>query len=170
MALTKQKKTEIIEDLRDKVSRSKAVLLVGITKIKVKDMSTLKKKLKSMDSGLQVVKKTLAQIVLKENKLEFDKKNFKEEVALIFGFKDEVSPAKAAWQFAKENENLKILGGYIEKKFEGADVITALAQIPSREELLARLVGTVSAPATNFVYILQGNIKGLICALSAIKK
>jgi large subunit ribosomal protein L10 len=170
MALSKDQKKKILEDLRDKISQSKAVLLVGITKLKVKDMNELKKRLKGMNSNIKVVKKTLAEIVFKENKLDFDKKNFKEEIALVFGFKDEVSPAKIAHQFSKENENLKILGGFIEKKFEGIEMITALALLPTREELLGRLVGTISAPASNLVYVLQGNIKGLIQALGSIKK
>jgi large subunit ribosomal protein L10 len=170
MALNKAQKQDILKDLRDKVSQSKSILLVGITKLKVKDMSELKKRLKGSNSNMKVVKKTLAQIVLKENKLDFDKKNFKEEVALVFGFKDEVSPAKIAYQFSKENENLKILGGFIEKKFEGIDIIKALAQLPTKEELLGRLVGTISAPVTNLVYVLQGNIKGLIQVLGSIKK
>ena len=169
MALSKDQKKKIIEDLREKISRSKAVLLVGITKLKVKDVDELKKRLKAMNANVQVVKKTLAEIVFKENKLDFSKKNFKEEIALIFGFKDEVSPAKIAYQFSKENENLKILGGFIEKKFEGIEVIQALALLPTREELLGRLVGTISAPASNLVYVLQGNIKGLIQILGSIK-
>jgi len=103
MALSKDQKKKILEDLRDKISQSKAVLLVGITKLKVKDMNELKKRLKGMNSNIKVVKKTLAEIVFKENKLDFDKKNFKEEIALVFGFKDEVSPARIAHQFSKEN-------------------------------------------------------------------
>lgn len=169
MALTKAQKQKIVEDLRDKIAKSKAMILVGISGLKVKDISDLRKKLKVIDAQIKVVKKTLAEIVLKEKKLPFEKDKFKEEVALVFGFKDEISPVKAVYQFSRENENLKILGGFLEDKFKEAEEIITLAQIPTREELLARLVGSLSAPISNFVYALNYNIKGLVYLLNIIK-
>ena len=86
----------------------------------------------------------------------------------MFGYKDEISPAKAIYQFSKENPNLKILGGFFENKFREAEDFIALAQIPSKEELLARLAGSLSAPVTNFVRALEYNLKGLIYVLSKL--
>lgn len=169
MALTKVQKQKVIERLREKMARQKAVILVGIAGIGVKDITVLKSKLKAVNSGFQVAKKTLAEIVFKENKLDFDKKSFKEEIALVFGFGDEVSPAKTAWQFSRTNDKLKILGGFVENKFQDKDSVILLAQLPSRQELLAQLLGSISAPISGFENVLQGNIKGLIYALSAIK-
>jgi len=170
MPLTKVQKTKILDDLRDKVARQKAIVLVGITGLKVKDVSNLRKKLKSMDANIKVFKKTLTEIVFKENKMEFDKRNFKEEIALVFGFKDEISPAKTVYQFSKENKNFKILGGFLENKFKEKEDMIVLAQIPGREELLAKLVGSISAPMSGLANVLQGNIKGLVYVLSSIKK
>jgi len=109
MPQTKEQKKKTLEELRDKVARQKAIVLLSITGIKVKDISELRKKLKAIGAELKVVKKTLANIIFKENKMEFDKKSFKTEVGFVFGFEDEVSPAKTAYQFSKENEALKIL-------------------------------------------------------------
>jgi len=170
MASTKEQKKKILADLKDKVARQKAIVLVGITKLKVKDVSDLKKNLKAVDAKIQVVKKTLAEIALKDGKMDFDKKNFKEEIALIFGFKDEISPAKIAYQFSRSNENLKILGGYLENKYRDREEMIALAQLPAKEELLARLVYSINAPLSGFVNVLEGNIKGLLYALSTINK
>lgn len=170
MALTKVQKQKILEDLREKIAKQKAIILVGITGLKVKDISGLRTKLKAIDGNIQVVKKTLAGIVFKEKKLDFDKNNFKEELALVFGFKDELSPAKTVYQFSRGNENLKILGGYLENKFKEAEEIIILAQIPTRGELLAKLVGSISSPISGLLNVLQGNIKGLILALNAISK
>ena len=170
MPQTKEQKKKTLEDLRDKVARQKAIVLLSITGIKVKDISELRKKLKAIGAELKVVKKTLANIIFKENKMEFDKKSFKTEVGFVFGFEDEVSPAKTAYQFSKENEALKILGGFMGKEAKGAEDMITLAQLPTRPELLARLVGSLSSPVSGLVYVLKGNLKGLVLALNAIGK
>lgn len=170
MALTKEQKQKIIEDLDEKVARQKAMIFVDFTGLKVKDLSDLRKKLRAVNSELKVAKKTLLGLVFKKAGLEIETKKIKGEIALIFGYNDGLSLAKMIYQFAEANPNLKILGGFFEKKFQEAEEIITLAQLPSREELLAKLVGTIFAPVSNLVNVLQGNIKGLIYALSAIKK
>ena len=170
MPRTKAQKQKILDDLKDKVARQKAIFLVGITGLKVKDLSQLRKKLKSIDANIQVAKKTLVEKVLKEHKLDFDKKGMKTEVALVFAFGDELAPVKMVYQLSKENEGLKILAGYIKNQPKDAEYIITLAQLPTKEELLARLVGTMSAPVSNFVRALNYNIKGLVYLLSTIKK
>ena len=109
------------------------------------------------------------EIAFKKAKIEADPKKMPGEIALVFGYKDGMGPAKTIYQFSKENENLKILGGFFEDKFRTAEDIIVLAQLPSREELLAKLLGTISAPVSNFVSVLQGNIKGLITVLAKAK-
>jgi large subunit ribosomal protein L10 len=136
----------------------------------VKDLFDLRKKLKTTDDELKVVKKTLLDSVLKEKGFKIDIKELKGEIAVVFGFKEGLSPSKIIYQFGEENPNLKILGGFFENKFREAEKIIALAQLPSREELLAKLAGTIFAPVSSLVNVLQGNIKGLIYALSGIKK
>lgn len=158
MALTKAQKQNILENLRDKVTRQKAIILVGIAGLKVKDISNLRKKLKTVDAELKVVKKTLVEIVFKENKLAFEKGKFKTEIALVFGYKDGILPAKTIYQSIKESENLKILGGYLENSFKEAEEIIELAKLPSREELLANLFFTAKSPIFALNNILQRNL------------
>ena len=170
MALTKSQKEKIVEDLKDKIAKQKAMVLVGITGLKVKDISDLRKKLKASDGNLKVAKKTLIEKAFKENKLDFDKKDYKEELALAFGFKDEILPAKIVYGFSETNPGLKILGGFFESKFLESEKVIELAKLPTKEQLLARLVGSISAPVSNLVYALNYNIKGLVYLLSTIKK
>jgi len=169
MALTKIQKQKILDELKDKIARQKAMVFVGIEKVKVKDLSALRKKLKLQENELKVAKKTLLKLALKENKIDFDLKELPGEVALVFGYKDEILPAKTAYEASKENENLKILAGFIENKFYPAEEIIALAQIPSREELFARVAGGISAPLSGFVNVLQGKIRSLVYIFSQIK-
>lgn len=169
MALTKEKKKQIIEKLEKSISGQKIMLFVGIAKLKTKDLLDLKKNLKSKGNILTVAKKTLFKIAAKNKGIDIDSKKLDGEVAIIFGSEDEVSAANIVDKFSKKNENLKILGGFFENGLIATDKISVLASIPSRSELLAKLVGSINAPASNFVNVLQGNIRGLVLILSKIK-
>jgi len=169
MPLNKSQKKKIIDDLKEKIEKQKIFFFVNLKGLKVKDLSDLKKRLKKADSQLKVSKKTLLNLALKEKKIEIDAKKLEGEIASIFGFKDEILPAKTAFQFSLVNKNLKILGGYFDGKFRGAEEMITFAQLPTKDELLGRLVGSISAPVSNFVYVLNANIKGLMQVLKQIK-
>ncbi len=169
MAFTRAQKQTILQDLDKKIEKHKVIIFFDFTGLKVKDFSNLRKKIKAVGDELKVVKKTLMEIAFKKAKIEADPKKMPGEVALVFGYKDGMGPAKTIYQFSKENEHLKILGGFFEDKFRTAEDIIILAQLPSREELLAKLLGTISAPVSNFVRVLQGNIRSLAYIISQIK-
>ena len=169
MPLNKTQKKKIIDDLKEKLGKQKILFFVDLKGLKVKDLSDLKKRLKKVDSQLKVSKKTLLRLALKEKKIDLDTKKLEGEVASVFGFKDEILPAKTTYQFSLENKNVKILGGYFLGKFVEAEEMIAISQLPTKDELLARLVGTVSAPISNFVQVLNANIKGLLQVLTQIK-
>jgi large subunit ribosomal protein L10 len=170
MAQTKAQKQKILEDLKEKMEKQKAIIFFDFTGLKVKDFSNLRRKIKAAGDELKVVKKTLMDIAFKKAKLEIEPKKMAGEIALAFGFKDAISLAKEIYEFSKVSQNLKILGGFFENQFRPAEEIIELAQLPSKEQLLARLVGSIASPMSGFISVLQGNIKGLIYALSAIKK
>jgi len=169
MSLTKEKKREIIEGLKEKIAKQKIMVFIDFTGLKVKDFSNLRKKIKAAENELKVAKKTLVQFAFRECGINIEIKKIKGEMALVFGLKDEISPAKIVWQFAETTPNLKILGGVLENKFVEAEKIIELAKLPTKKELLARLVGSVSAPISNFVNVLEANIKGLIYVLTKAK-
>jgi len=170
MPLTKEQKKKIVDSLKEKMDKQKALIFVDFTGLKVKDLSDLRKKLKAASNEIKVAKKTLFNIALKEKGLKMEAKELQGEIALVFGYEDFISPAKMVHQLSKENPNIKILGGFIENKYADAENIITLAELPSREVLLAKLVATIFAPVSNLVNVLQGNVKGLIYALSGIKK
>ena len=169
MPLNKEQKQKIVEELKEKIDRQKSMVFVAIEGLKAADIFDLREKLGEKDCQLQVIKKTLADIAFKKEKLKFDIKTLEGQFALIFGFEDEVSPAKTAYQFSLGNENLKILGGFFEDKFRSDEEIIALAKIPSKQELFAKVVGSISSPISGFVNVLQANIKGLIYIFKQVK-
>lgn len=168
MALTKEQKKQIIEDLEEKIDRQKSVVFVGIANLKAKDLLDLRNQLKESNCLLAVIKKTLLKIACQEKNMPLELEKLEGETALIFGFGDELSPAKISDKFTLGNENLKILGGIFENEFIDKDKVIALARIPSREELLAKMVGSIKAPIAGFVNALEGNIKGLLYALNQL--
>ncbi len=171
MAKTKLQKKEIIEDLKQNLINQKAVVFVDFQGLGAKTLSELRNNLKQADCFLKVAKKTLLELVfesLKEPSLKKEVNNMQGELALVFGLKDEIVPSKIIYQFSKENENLKILGGIVkdkEYKFLTVQEVIDLALLPSREEVFARLIGTLNAPVTNFVGALKGNLRNFVFIL-----
>ena len=169
MPLTKEQKQNIIVGLEQKIDKQKSMVFMDFKGIKVKTLAKLRETLKEQGGELKVAKKSLMEIALKNKNIELDTKKLDGEVATVFGYNDEITPSKLVYQFSKENPNAKILGGFLENKFyQMADVIK-LAELPSKEQLLGMLVGTLNAPATNFVGVLSGNMRKLVFALSQIR-
>lgn len=169
MAVSKQKKQEIVKELAEKLGRQKAVVFADFTGLKVKDLADLKSKLRKQDAEFKVAKKTLMKVAFKEKGIAVDPESLAGEIALVMGYTDETAPAKMVYEFSKTNQNIKILGGLLENKLLAADQVLNLAKLPSKPELLAKLVGSISSPSRNFVGVLQGNIRGLVTVLSKIK-
>jgi len=172
MAKTKEQKNKILKELKDKINQQKAMIFVDFRGLKVKDLFRLRNQLREIDSQFLVSKKTLMKIALEDNKMKANPEKMEGEIALVFGFEDELAPIKTIYDFSKENDNLKILGGYIEsqkQEFLNAEAVIVLGQLPSKQELFARLVGSISAPISNFNNVLKANIKGLIYVLAKAK-
>ncbi len=170
MALTKEQKKNIVEKLKQNIDKQKAMVFVAIEGLKAAELFDLRKSLKQEDCLLSVAKKTLLDIAFKQSKMEFNTEALQGQLALIFGFKDEIIAAKTAYEFSLKNKNLKILGGFFENKVRDAEGIITLAKIPSKQELLAKVVASISSPISGFANALQGNIRNLVYVLSGIKK
>lgn len=171
MSLTKQQKKEIIISLKDKLQRQKSVVFVNYKGINVKDLFALRRDLKKEGIEFKVSKKTLIDLAFRESGLEnISVKDFDGQIALAFGYGDEIAPARLLYKFSKTNKSLNLLGGVLANNFIGKDAIVNLANLPSKKELLGILAGTMNAVAGGFVRVLSGNISGLLNVLSKIKK
>jgi len=170
MAKTKQQKEEIIKILTEDLKKAKSLVFVNFDGLKVKEVEELRKKCRAENIGYLVAKKTLMKKAFKDAGLEgVDPKSFEKEVATVFGYDDEVAPARIIQNFSKGHEALQAIGGILEGKFVAKDKIIELAKLPSRDELLAKVVGSIQAPVTGFVNVLSGNLRNLVYVLNAIK-
>ncbi|MFH1451509.1 MAG: 50S ribosomal protein L10 [bacterium] len=170
MSLTKEQKKNVLESLKEKLARQQSLVFVSVDGLKVKEIAIVRKALRQVDAKIEVVKKTLAKIALKEQGIEVDLRKMPGETALVFGFKDEVSAAKKVYEFSKTNQALKILGGFAENRLFDSEEMIMLAQIPTKEILLSQFTGLLASPIRNFESVLQGNMRNLLLILSAIKK
>jgi len=168
MAQTKLQKEEIVKDLAAKLKASKAVVFSDYKGLRVKDMTALRRELREAGVDIKVLKKTLIDLALKDAGIELDVKKLEGQIAIAISSGDEVAAAKIIAKAAKANENLKIVGGILGMKELSAAEVNALAKLPSKEELLAKLVGTLNAPVSGFVNVMAGNLRGLINVLKAV--
>ncbi|MCX6718593.1 MAG: 50S ribosomal protein L10 [Candidatus Staskawiczbacteria bacterium] len=158
MALTKIQKTKQIDSIKEKLSNQKSIVFVDFNKVPSKEMFSLRKTLKEAGCNLKIAKKTLVRVAFGQSNISYwnkIKSSIPGQLALVFGVEDEIAPARIANQFAKTQENLKILGGIFENRFIDREKVLVLANIPPRNELLGRLVGSIYSPVTSFVRVLN---------------
>ena len=168
--ISKDKKKQIIKELVDKLSRQKAIVFFDYTGLKVNQFQELRKKLREQGIDCQAVKKTLIDLALEKAGFKMEKiKQMPGQVALILGYEDEIIPAKVLYQYAKNNENVKIMAGLIQGDYLEKQAIIELAQLPSKQELLAKLVGNISAPLRGLNYVLRANLIKLIYILKSLE-
>ena len=172
MALTKEKKAKSLESIKAGLAKQKSMVFADFSKVNSKDLFSLRKQLKEAGCLLKIGKKTLVRIAFGQSKIQGWSevaKNVPGQLALIFGIEDELNPAKISQQFAKTNEAFTILGGIFEKKFVDKAQVLVLASLPSRQELLAKMVGSLASPISGFENALIGNTRSFVSLLSRIK-
>jgi len=170
MALTKKQKEQIVKKLAEDIQNAKSFVISDYNGLTVNDTQELRQKAKEQGVKFQAVKKTLLKLALEQAKVEgLDPKELEGSLSIAMGLEDEVAPAKVVAEFAKEHEEVKILSGMLDSKLMTQEEVIALSKIPSKEELLAKVVGSINAPVSGFVNVLAGNLRGLVNVLNGIK-
>lgn len=155
MALTKQKKTEVLNNLKDFIGKSKSVVFVNFKGLTVAVVSELRRALKSAGVTYYVAKKTLTGIALKDSKITGDQPELQGELALVYG-DDLVVPAREINEFIKKFPgNLKILGGIFDGKFMNQPEMMEIAAIPPLPVLYGKFVNIINSPIQRFVISLN---------------
>ena len=170
MPKTKAQKQVIVSDLVEKLRRMKSAVFTSISGYTMPDADKLRAKGRKEGVDFVVAKKTLLTRALKEIGLELTKDQFEGSVLTSIGYEDEVAPAKLIAGLAKDKQTMKMLGGILEGKFVDAAAVKTLAKLPGKQELLAKMVGSLNAPLSGFVNVLAGNLRSFVYALNAIAK
>ena len=163
-------KKRIVEDLHEKFSKSKVVILTDYKGLDVDSINDLRRKLRESQIQYQVVKNSLLIRASKDTDVELINDNFKGPSAIALSFEDPVSPAKVLTKFADENEKLEIKVGVMNGKVLDISAIKALSALPSREVLIGQLLSVMNGVPTGFVRALVDIQRRLLNVIVAIKE
>jgi len=161
-------KKAIVAELTEKVANSKTVVLVDYRGLTVEQDTELRSALRKAGVKYEVVKNTLTRFAMNNNGYSEIDTFLNGPTAIAYSYEDVVAPAKVIAEFAKKFEHLQIKVGIVEGKVFNESEINKLAELPSREELIAKALAGFNAPITGFVNVLNGNLRGLVVALNAI--
>ena len=169
MAITRAKKEEIVTDLKDRLSRSRIAILTDYKGLSVAEVNKLRDELRKVDVEFRVAKNSLMKLAIKGSKMEGLGPHLQGPRAVAISYEDPVGPAKVLTEFAKGNEKLEIVAGVLVDKVISQEDIKDIAKLPSREELIAKLLGTMQAVPAGFVRVLAAIPQKLLYALTAIR-
>jgi large subunit ribosomal protein L10 len=164
-----QQKVENVAHLTEQMQKAKAVVFTDYRGLSVAQLDTLRTELAKHDATLEVTKNSLMNIAAKQADKEVAADVLQGPTATLFAFGDEVAPLKALVDFAKEAELPTVKAGFLGSMTLSAAQVSSLAALPSRDVLIAKTVGTIKAPLSGLVNVLQGNTRGLVYALAAIR-
>ncbi len=168
MAKLKTQKTQDLEELTEKLKTAKSAVLTGYTGTTVKNITKFRSDLRKEKIFSKVYKLTLVKKAMKTAGYEGEIADYKQPVILSVSEEEETTPARLIKALSKDIKTLSILEGLLDKKLVSKEMVLALADLPSKDQLRAQVVGTIKAPISGFVNVLAGNIRGLINVLNAV--
>lgn len=165
---TLNQKREVINSISSRMKEAKTVIFADYRGLTVEQDTEMRRALRNAGVDYKVVKNTLTKFAAEENGLEGLYPYLEGPTSMASSDTDPVAPAKILNEYAKKFDKLELKVGVVEGRIVDVDGIKALAELPSREELIARVLGGFNAPISGFVNVLNANIRGLVVALNAI--
>jgi large subunit ribosomal protein L10 len=161
-------KVAVVDEVRERLTSSSAVLLTEYRGLKVSELAELRRNLRAAGGDYKIYKNTLVRFAVRETGIEGIEELLVGPTALAFVDGDAAAVAKALRDFSRGNQALVLKGGVLGSKVLSADDAKALADLPSREVLLARIAGGLAAPMQQFAGLLQALPRNLAYGLKAL--
>ena len=166
---TKAFKDEKIEKIKEKVDKAQVAILTNYQGLTVEEITKLRRSIQQGGGDYMVTKNTLTKIAIKDTPYEVLSDSLKGPSAIAFGFEDPVSPAKALSKFIKDAKKGEIVAAVLEGKLLTAQEAKALANLPTKEELYAKMLACVNSPATGIVGSINAVMAQLTRAMAAVR-
>ena len=167
--MNRQEKESLVDTLKKDFAQSEAAYLVGYSGLSVNAMQDLRGKLRDKGARLKIAKMRLVKRALADDAVyEGFMPHLKEQCGVIFAEEEPTGVAKVLYDFSKDNDNLNVVLGFVEREYLDADAVKYLATLPPREVLLAQVVGTMQMPITQFVGVLNMLLVRLLVVLKQI--
>lgn len=171
MPTTKAQKVAMLGEIKEQMGKSQVTILADYRGIPVSKFTDLRARLRKAGSEMKVAKNTIAGIAATELGVEGLDEYLKGPTVFAFGIEDPVAPAKILSDFAKEiKQGLDIKAGILEGKVIDAEGVKNLADLPSREVLLAKVLGGMQAPMYGFAGVLAANLRNLVYVLDQVRQ
>ncbi len=173
MAITREAKETAVTQLQEELGSLKLAVMTDYRGLTVSEISELRNTLRAEGISYRVTKNTLLRLAAKNTKAlaDIDPATFTGPMALALSTEDEVAPARVVFQYAKTHDALEIVGAITsEGEVLSPAQVKALATLPTREQLIAQVVGTIAAPLSGFVGVMGANVRGIVTVMNAIKE
>jgi len=166
---TKAFKQDKISQMKEKIEKAQVAIVTEYRGMSVEDITKLRRALQKEDGDYMVTKNTLAKLAVKDTNFEGLAESLTGPTAIAFGFKDQVAPAKAVSKFISETQKGKIVSAMLDGKLLSAEEAKALAKLPSKDELYAKLLGCINSPASGIANSINAVMSSLTRAVAAVR-
>ena len=166
---TKAFKQDKVSQIKENIDKASVAIVTEYKGYSVEEITNLRRALQKEDGDYMVTKNTLAKLAVKDTPYEVLTETFKGPIAIAFGFGDQVAPAKVLSKFIKDAKKGEIVAAALDGKLLSAEEAKALATIPSKEEIYAKMLGCVNSPATGIVGSINAVLASLPRAVAAVR-
>lgn len=166
---TKAFKQDKVSLIKEKVDKAQVAIVTEYKGYSVEEITNLRRALQKEGGDYMVTKNTLAKLAIKDTPYEVLAETLKGPIAIAFGFNDQVAPAKALSKFIKDTKKGEIIAAAMDGRLMSAAEAKALATLPSKEEIYAKMLGCVNSPATGIVGSINAVMASLTRAVAAVR-
>lgn len=166
---TLKAKQEVVAGIKEKLEQAQSVVFVDYRGLTVAEVTELRNKMRAAGVEYKVLKNTMVRRAAEDLGIEGLDSILEGPTAVAFGMQDPASPAKILMDFAKATKKTQIKGGVLDGRMIDVDGVKYLSELPSREELLAKMLGSLNAPMTGLVMVLSGVTSKFVRTLEAIR-
>ena len=166
---TKAFKNDKVALIKEKIDKAQVAVVSEYTGLSVEEITKLRRELQKEGGDYMVTKNTLAKIAIKGTPDEVLAETLKGPIAIAFGFTDQVAPAKVLSKFIKDTKKGEIIAAAMDGQLMSAEEAKALANLPSREELYAKMLGCINSPASGIANSVNAVMSSLVRAVAAVR-
>ena len=166
---TKAFKNDKVALIKEKIDKAQVAVVSEYTGLSVEEITKLRRELQKEGGDYMVTKNTLAKIAIKGTPYEVLAETLKGPIAIAFGFTDQVAPAKVLSKFIKDTKKGEIIAAAMDGQLMSAEEAKALANLPSREELYAKMLGCINSPASGIANSVNAVMSSLVRAVAAVR-
>lgn len=166
---TKAFKNDKVALIKEKIDKAQVAVVSEYTGLSVEEITKLRRELQKEGGDYMVTKNTLAKIAIKGTPYEVLAETLKGPIAIAFGFTDQVAPAKVLSKFIKDTKKGEMIAAAMDGQLMSAEEAKALANLPSREELYAKMLGCINSPASGIANSVNAVMSSLVRAVAAVR-